>query len=503
MHYSTPTTPSRSPLRFFFIFYAVAQFGFTIDQVNWLGTCVNIVYLPVSAIVPSVYTRLGLRQTCYIGGVLLLASAWVRYAGTASSLSVRGAYALVLIGQLLSGIAQPIFQVLVPGYSEKWFDLKSRTTATMLMSIGERPSNPIGTGLGQLISPLVGTTRQSILVMGIIYTAAAPFVLVVTDSPPTPPTHAASQKNPSFLSLVRAMIGYEPEDRPTYMTWRQRFDFAVVTLAFGVLVGVIIAFSILSAQVMEPYGYSDTISGLMGAALLLVGIVAAMVTAPLFDRVFTHRLAWTCKLLSPILGATWLSLIWAVRPDDTGALFVLMAIIGATSLTLLPVVVELGVELTRNANGSSAVLWSSSNLFGMIFVLSEGALRAGSDGSPPYNMYRALIFQGVLVCVVVVLVLFIEGKQTRRALDEQAQYQIEMGQMPQTTAGQGRFTSAVDHDRSLAPSRNRGLSSSASKSISDSDTGCTAVLETSERPSRTRAESGLDSSKQYHDYEDL
>lgn len=36
-----------------------------------------------------------------------------------------------------------------------------------------------------------------------------------------------------------------------------------------------------------------------------------------------------------------------------------MAIIGATSLTLLPIVLELAVELTRNADGSSALLWLS------------------------------------------------------------------------------------------------------------------------------------------------
>ena len=34
----------------------------------------------------------------------------------------------------------PTFQVLVPGYSEKWFDLRQRTTATMLMSVGAHAS---------------------------------------------------------------------------------------------------------------------------------------------------------------------------------------------------------------------------------------------------------------------------------------------------------------------------------------------------------------------------
>ncbi len=52
-----------------------------------------------------------------------------------------------------------------------------------------------------------------------------------------------------------------------------------------------------------------------------------------------------------------LFVLFAVKPNNDAVLFVLVAIIGATGLTLLPVVLELGVELTRNADGSSAFLW--------------------------------------------------------------------------------------------------------------------------------------------------
>lgn len=38
--------------------------------------------------------------------------------------------------QALSAISQPVYQILAPKYSERWFDLKGRTTATMIISIG-------------------------------------------------------------------------------------------------------------------------------------------------------------------------------------------------------------------------------------------------------------------------------------------------------------------------------------------------------------------------------
>ena len=137
-----------------------------------------------------------LSVQCDIATCLLLLSAWVRYAGTARSLSKGGAYAFIIIGQVgkiihetlppalvlrfrqaLSAVSQPVYQILAPKYSERWFDLKGRTTATMIISIGmksflvkrnlpqltrPRSANPIGGALGQLLSPIFSDTRKSV-----------------------------------------------------------------------------------------------------------------------------------------------------------------------------------------------------------------------------------------------------------------------------------------------------------------------------------------------------
>ncbi|KAH9856353.1 major facilitator superfamily domain-containing protein [Lenzites betulinus] len=362
----------------------VRDFGYTLDEVNWLGNVVNLVYLPASFLVPYLYGKLGTRVTCYIGGALFIISGW-----------------------FIAGMAVPIFQIVVPSYSEKWFDLKGRTTATMIMGVD-----------------------WQLLTMAIIFSAAAPVVLFVGNGPPTPPTFSGSQQHPSMTSLARALSGRATPDEYTYMSMRQRIDFAIIALVFGVLVGVsanarrpshsINAFTVLTAQHLEPYGYSDTVSGLMGAVLLLVGLIAAGVTSPLYDRILTHRLALSLKVLCPIFAACWIALIWEIRPDNTYVLFVLMGVIGAIGLTLLPAVLELAVELTRNADGSSAILWASTNACGLIFVVVEGALRAGPDASPPLNMHQSAIFQASIVATVILLVFLIEGKQTRRAQDEEA-----------------------------------------------------------------------------------
>jgi len=339
----------------------------------------------------------------------------VRYAGTPRTLSKGGAYSFILIGQALSAISQPVYQILAPKYSERWFDLKGRTTATMIISI----ANPIGGGLGQLLSPIFSDTRDSILALAVLSTAIAPLGLLIVEAPPTPPSYSGSRiPSPSIISLFRAAVGLgcPPE---AYMTLRERFDFAILVSVFSSFVAAINTFSILSSQWMFPYGYSDNTSGYMGAAMLLSGILAAIVTSPILDRVLTHHLAFATRILCPIVAVSWLSLIWAVRPHNVAALFAIFVIIGICSISLLPVAVELGVELTRNSDGSSAVLWFFANLFCVVFVLVQGALRASPEADPPQNMHRTVIFNGVWVSIVAAFVFFLRGKQVRRELDEQ------------------------------------------------------------------------------------
>ncbi|KAI0295839.1 MFS general substrate transporter [Multifurca ochricompacta] len=398
------------------------DFGFTLDEVNWLGNVIACVYLPTAFLTPMITKRYGLKRSCNIATFVLLLSAWVRYAGTARSLPKGGAYALIIIGQALSAISQPVYQILAPKYSERWFNLKGRTTATMIISI----ANPIGGALGQLLSPLFSDTRKSILVLAIISTVVVPIDLLILEAPPTPPSYSGSrQVSPSIFSLIRAATGLKcpPE---VYMTLRERFDFAILVFVFSTLLAGINTFSILSSQWLSPYGYSDNTSGLMGAALLLSGILAAIATSPIFDRILTHHLGITVRILCPIIGAAWLSLIWAARPHNDGALFAVFVIIGICSVVLLPVAIELGVELTRNSDGSSAVLWFFGNLISIIFILSQNALRASDAANPPRNMHRAIIFNAIWVFSTSLLVFFLHGRQARRELDERMNEEQKM-----------------------------------------------------------------------------
>lgn len=55
----------------------------------------------------------------------------------------------------------------------------------------------------------------------------------------------------------------------------------------------------------------------------------------------------------------------------------------------------------------------------LILCVGENALRAGAGANPPFNMHRAFIFQGAFALATSMTVFALQGKQSRRELDEQ------------------------------------------------------------------------------------
>ena len=57
--------------------------------------------------------------------------------------------------------------------------------------------------------------------------------------------------------------------------------------------------------------------------------------------------------------------------------------------------------------------------------LVEQALRAGPNASPPNNMRRALIFDGVFVMIIGALIFLMKGSQERKRIDEEKAKEFE------------------------------------------------------------------------------
>ncbi|KAI5281529.1 hypothetical protein KEM54_003222 [Ascosphaera aggregata] len=291
-----------------------------------------------------------------------------------------------------------------------WFSDKGRTSATAIVSL----ANPLGGALGELIDPALANEPHQVPTMT-LYVAIFASVLsapafFIPARPPTPPSPVvASEKTPLRQSLRQ--LAKSPE-------------FLVIWIAFSIYVGLFNAFSSVINQVLQPHGFSEDESGIAGAVLIFVGLGAAAIVSPFTD--YHKHYLLTVKILVPIIAASYIGMVWAPNPKTVAPAYAVCGVIGATSFSALPVILEYVVEITYPIPPEvpSTLCWMGGQIFGAIIVIIDDALKAPVDASPSENMTRSLIFQGVIAGATVPMPLMLgvfgrgEALKVRRSTAE-------------------------------------------------------------------------------------
>jgi MFS family permease len=373
-------------------------FDTTESNINWVSTAFLFAFCVTSPATFFVLHRYGTKTAIVIAATLLLVGNWVKYGATKAN-----NFAGVMVGQLIIGFAQPFVLSSPTSYSSLWFSAAGRTTATAVTSL----SNPFGAALGQLISPFWADKPSEIptmvLYISVISSVAAIPSFFIPAKPPSPPSAGSTGGDHlDHKSLVHELrvLSRSPE-------------FYLLGLPFMLYVGLFNAFSSLINQILEPYGFSEDNAGIAGAILIVVGLVCAAVSSPLVDK-YKVYLPYA-KIAVPVLALGYLVLVWAPQSHSLAYVFVICALLGASSFGLVPVALEFLVEIhypLGPALGSS-LCWCGGQLFGGVFIVIMDALKDGDHADPPRNMKRALIFQAVLALVSLpsVLCLGLFGRQ--------------------------------------------------------------------------------------------
>ncbi|KAF2749855.1 MFS general substrate transporter [Sporormia fimetaria CBS 119925] len=378
---------------------AADYFDVSETAINWLSTGFMFAFVLVSPLTMWTLHSGGPKTSIIWSSGFLLLGNWIRYIGTRVN---GGMYPVVLVGQILTGFAQPFVLAAPTRYSDLWFTESGRISATALASL----ANPFGGALAQLITPLLPSIPTTVLLPTILSTACTLPTLFLPAAPPTPPSYSSTLPKPPLLSpSTRSLLTSPP--------------FYILFLTFSCYVGLFNSYSSLLNQILYPYGYSEDEAGISGAILIVVGLVCAAILSPIFDR--THKFLLGIKLLCPLVGASYLGLVWAPQTRTLEAPYVLSGVLGAASFSLLPLALEYMVEVTWPVSPEvgSTVCWAGGQLFGGVFIVVMNALKDGNGvdvkrvsemgrgrggGSRPEgNMYRALVFQAVVALVVLPL----------------------------------------------------------------------------------------------------
>ncbi|OQE43557.1 hypothetical protein PENCOP_c003G07014 [Penicillium coprophilum] len=362
---------------------AAEYFDVSESAINWMSTGYLFAFCAVSPIVIWTLNKGGPKPAIITTAALLLIGNWLRYAGTRAN---GGIFGLAMFGQILIGFAQPFCLCAPTRYSELWFSDHGRTSATAVASL----ANPLGAALGQLIDSEWASKASDIpnmvLYISIISTVAALPSFFLPAAPPTPASASSAKTHTPLGEAVRVLTSTR--------------EFWQIFIPFSVYVGFFNSVSSLLNQILSPHGFSETEAGIAGAILIVVGLVASAVMSPITDR-YKHYLG-SIRVLVPVVAVTYIGLIFA--PGSAAGIppsYVVMALLGAASFAMLPIVLEYLAEITYPLSSEigSTICWTGGQLLGACFILIQDALKAGAGAAPPYNMRNALVFSAVVAVV--------------------------------------------------------------------------------------------------------
>ncbi|KAF9168111.1 hypothetical protein BGX21_010500 [Mortierella sp. AD011] len=367
--------------------------------INLTAILYFIAYVIMAPVSGWMFEKHGIKKALLFGASVQILGSWLRYFGNfidSTPDSPGGRLAITLVGQIIAAAAQPFFLNVPPKFAAVWFTENERTTATMIGSV----SNGLGAALAQLIIPAItvdeGSMSHSLLFCAVLSVVAIIPASFVADHPPTPPSPSAAEalhetkEEPFWISLKK--VG----------TNRQ---FLLLMIVFGTYVGCFNAITSLISQIMEPYNYTSSEAGYVGAAMFVAGLISAAVSSPFTDKYKQYKSL--CKSLVPMATTALIALIFVVRRNDFGGIIAVCVLLGISAFAVLPASLELAVEITYPVTpaSSTSILWAFGQLNGVIFLLVLGALQ-DDELSSTKSINPPLIFMAAWSVVFGVIPMF-------------------------------------------------------------------------------------------------
>jgi cyanate permease len=248
-------------------------------------------YSPLAAVSWGIDT-FGFRKTVSLGAILMGIFGIVRGLAGAN-------YGLALLSTVGIAIAQPFLLNAWTTVPAKWFNVEFRATAVGLVTL----SNLIGTAIGMVLTPIL-TETISIPTVQLIYGCVAAFsallfLIFARETPPTPPCPAGMEVRALMLDGLKNAV-------KNRMFW---FYLAVSFIGMGIFNGL----TTWVAAIIRPRGFTTTDAGILGALMLIGGIIGAVVIPPFSDRSHKRKKFLLLGIIAAIpglVGVTFAQSLW-------------------------------------------------------------------------------------------------------------------------------------------------------------------------------------------------
>ncbi|XP_049603968.1 solute carrier family 49 member A3 [Syngnathus scovelli] len=331
----------------------------TLSDINWLSVVYMVVSIPLSLATTWMLDTVGLRATLILGSWLNMLGGVIRIMGGPPGEEFSINYWIVMLGQTLAAMAQPLIIVTPTKMAALWFPEHQRATANTMSSM----ANPLGILVANLVSPAVAHKSDQIPTLMLAYAVPACLacflatVGIRSNAPPTLPSASAEfSTSEPFVQGVKLLL--------------KNRAYLVLLLCFGSGVGVFTCFSTLLDQILCVQGYTNDFAGLCGALFIVFGIVGAALLGLYVDK--TKRFTEAIKInmaLSSLAGIVF-SVVCLMQQQSI-VVATVCSLFGFFGFSIFPVVMELSVECSYPVGEatSAGLVFVSGQILSIIYIV--------------------------------------------------------------------------------------------------------------------------------------
>ena len=354
-------------------------FNASIDQVGYLAAFWPLVFIPLSIPTGLSVDRWGFRLNVAIGSLILTVFSWLR-------LTAGLNFDLLLLYQTLAGVGQPFVYNAISKLAGSWFPKGEQTLANGIGTMGQLVGMIFALVVGPIMVPdsSLSELQQNMLVFSVIVTVSFALFAVLARE-----RRGIAEERPrswgSLFSEMKSVI-------------RMRNIVVLMTLFF-VGVGIFSGLIQWTESILSTRGLGSLDAGLIGAVLLVSGIVGMVAISYVADK---YSMLKRFVTINTLISAVFLF----VFCFQTGfAVYALSAVlIGFFLLSLAPVGLQISLETVGEARSGSAasVVWLASQVGALILIVAMSSLSSlsfsvGSFVAPPW--FVSLLLTSILALV--------------------------------------------------------------------------------------------------------
>jgi MFS family permease len=363
-------------------FYRVSEL-----QIGLLSMVFMIVFVVVSIPASYVIDTYGVRMGVGIGAVLTGVFAMTRGLWASD-------YTLVLISQIGLAVGQPFVMNAITKVGARWFPITERATAAALPSLAQFVGIIVAMAATPFVVSSAGMSGMLVWYGVVSVVGAVASLALIRERPPTPPSETDQDERFKVFEGLRHIL-------------KQR-DMQILLLLFFVGLGMFNAISTWIEQIVNPRGFGPEEAGIIGAVMVVGGILGAGILPVLSDRSRRRKPFLVVAVAGMAPGLVGLAFA-ATLP----LLLMSSFVFGFFLMSAYPIGFQYSAEISYPApeSTSQGIILMAGQVSGILFILGMDAFKSTVTGSMAGSM---LVFIALTAIVIALTAFLDESEMVRR-----------------------------------------------------------------------------------------